>query len=113
MHILLQYRLIVLTNIAQEQLRLHHLQYRFLKISGGGPPDPPPKARLASLDGPPFVPRKLLSGLTCMGPIDVFCVIRCRSKYHAVAGDTTQGVYLYRPSGMARGSNTDSATVAW
>ena len=31
----------------------------------------------------------------------------------AVAGDATQGVYLYRPSGMAHGSNTDSATVAW
>ncbi len=45
---------------------MHHLQYRFLKISGAGPPDPPSKARLASLDGPPSVPRKLLSGLTCM-----------------------------------------------
>ena len=45
---------------------MHHLQYRFLTFSGGGPPDPPSKARLASLDGPSFVPRKLLSGLTCM-----------------------------------------------
>ena len=26
--------------------------------------------------------------------------------------DATQGVYLYRPSGMAHGSSTDSATVA-
>ena len=46
------------------------MQYRFLKISGGGPPDPPSKARLASLDGPRFVPRKLLSGLTYMRKVD-------------------------------------------
>ena len=31
---------IAFTNMAQKYLRLHHLQYRFLKISGGGPPTP-------------------------------------------------------------------------
>ena len=40
-------------------LRLHHLQYRFLTISGGGPPDPPSEARLVLLGGPPFGPSKL------------------------------------------------------
>ena len=48
-----------------------------------------------------------------VGSIDVFGVTRCRSKYRAVAGDATEGIYLYRPFGMAHGSNTDSATVAW
>ena len=56
---------------------------------------------------------RILTFITVSGPIDVFGVIRCRSKYRAVAGDATQGVYIYRPSGMAHGSNTDSATVAW
>ena len=56
---------------------------------------------------------RILTFIILSGPIDVFGVIRCRSKYHAVDGDTTQGVYLYRPSGMARGSNTDYVTVAW
>ena len=45
--------------------------------------------------------------------IDVFGVIPHRLKYDAVADDATQGVYLYRPPGMAHGSKTDSATVAW
>ena len=35
------YSLIVLSNIAQKYIRLHHLQYRFLKISGGGDPRTP------------------------------------------------------------------------
>ena len=35
MQVLLQYRLIIFTNIAQEYLILHHLQYRFLKREGG------------------------------------------------------------------------------
>ena len=54
MQVLLQYRLIIFTNIAQEYLRLHHLQYRFLKISGGEPPDPLSETCLASLGRPPL-----------------------------------------------------------
>ena len=54
MQVLLQYRLIVLTNIAQEWLRLHHFQYRFLKISGH-PQTPHSEARLASLSITLFV----------------------------------------------------------
>ena len=53
-------------------LKIALCRYRFLKISGGGPPDPPFKAHLASLDGPSFVPRKLLSGLTCMDSTTVY-----------------------------------------
>ena len=47
-------RLIVFTNIAQEYLRLHHLQYRVLKISGEIS-----EAHLASFGGPPFRPSKI------------------------------------------------------
>ena len=34
-------------------------------------------------------------------------VIPHRLKYDAVADDATHDVYLYRPPGMAHGSNTD------
>ena len=44
--------------------------------------------------------------------IDVFGVIPRRLKYRAVADDATQGVYLYRPSGVAHGSSPDSAPEA-
>ena len=53
------------------------------------------------------------SYLSVSGTIDVFAEIPHRLKYDAVVDDATQGVYLYRPPGMAHGSNTNSATVAW
>ena len=40
------------------------------------------------------------SYLSVSGTIDVFGVIPHRLKYDAVADDATQGVSLYRPSGM-------------
>ena len=43
----------------------------------------------------------LNSYLSVSGTIDAFGVIPHRLKYDAVADDATQGVYLYRPPGMA------------
>ena len=55
----------------------------------------------------------MLTFISVSGTIDVFGVIPHRLKYDAVADDATQSVYLYRPAGMAHGSNIDSASVAW
>ena len=38
---------------------------------------------------------RILTFITVSGPIDVFGVIECRSKYRAVAGDATNGVYTF------------------
>ena len=66
MQVLLQYRLIIFTNIAREKRRLHHLQCRFLKFSGGGPPDPPSEVSSLRSVAPHLSLQNFLSGLTYM-----------------------------------------------
>ena len=45
--------------------------------------------------------RGIVTVISVSGSIDVFGVITRRLNYDAVADNATQGVYLYRPPGMA------------